>query len=202
MRERLKDLARDQLGTIGGGNHYVDILVDERDRVWIGVHFGSRGLGFKTATWFLEKGGAKDGMDVDPLVIPANSALGADYLACMHLAGRYAYAGRDWVCAETARLLGWKILEEVHNHHNFAWRETHGLGMCLYLAELDGFVVVEDRALARFKAALRERVIRVARLGGYGIPLTAEDLAVVPEEPAPAAVPSQPSLRRTRKRRT
>ena len=122
----LKDLARDQLGTVGGGNHYVDVLVDERDRVWIGVHFGSRGLGFKTATWFLEKGGAKDGMDVDPLVIPANSALGADYLACMHLAGRYAYAGRDWVCAETARLLGWKILEEVHNHHNFAWRETHG----------------------------------------------------------------------------
>lgn len=122
----LKDLARDQLGTVGGGNHYVDILVDEQDRVWIGVHFGSRGLGFKTATWFLEKGGAKDGMDVDPLVIPANSALGADYLACMHLAGRYAYAGRDWVCAETARRLGWKILEEVHNHHNFAWRETHG----------------------------------------------------------------------------
>jgi tRNA-splicing ligase RtcB len=85
----LKDLARDQLGTVGGGNHYVDILVDEQDRVWIGVHFGSRGLGFKTATWFLEKGGAKDGMDVDPLVIPANAALGADYLTCMHLAGRY-----------------------------------------------------------------------------------------------------------------
>ena len=122
----LKALARDQLGTIGGGNHYVDILIDELDRVWIGVHFGSRGLGFKTASWFLKKGGAKDGMDVDPLVISAESALGTDYLACMHLAGRYAYAGRDWVCAETARLLGANILEEVHNHHNFAWRETHG----------------------------------------------------------------------------
>ena len=122
----LKALARDQLGTIGGGNHYVDILIDELDRVWIGVHFGSRGLGFKTASWFLKKGGAKDGMDVDPLLISAESALGTDYLACMHLAGRYAYAGRDWVCAETARLLGANILEEVHNHHNFAWRETHG----------------------------------------------------------------------------
>ncbi|MDY0148961.1 MAG: RtcB family protein [Kiritimatiellia bacterium] len=122
----LKDLARDQLGTIGAGNHYVDILIDDQDRVWIGVHFGSRGLGFKTAAWFLKKGGAKDGMDVDPLVIPAASALGADYLACMHLAGRYAYAGRDWVCAEVARLMGASILEEVHNHHNFAWRESHG----------------------------------------------------------------------------
>lgn len=122
----LKALARDQLGTIGGGNHYVDILIDELDHVWIGVHFGSRGLGFKTASWFLKKGGAKDGMDVDPLLISAESALGTDYLACMHLAGRYAYAGRDWVCAETARLLGANVLEEVHNHHNFAWRETHG----------------------------------------------------------------------------
>lgn len=122
----LKALARDQLGTIGSGNHYVDILIDEKDRVWIGVHFGSRGLGFKTATWFLKKGGAKDGMDVDPLVISATSALGTDYLACMHLAGRYAYAGRDWVCAEVARLMGATILEEVHNHHNFAWRESHG----------------------------------------------------------------------------
>jgi tRNA-splicing ligase RtcB len=121
----LKEMAREQLGTIGGGNHYVDILVDEQERVWIAVHFGSRGLGHKTATWFLEKGGAKDGMDVEPLVIPATSALGEDYLACMHLAGRYAYAGRDWVCAEAARLLGWRIRDEVHNHHNFAWRETH-----------------------------------------------------------------------------
>ncbi|HHX97696.1 MAG TPA: RtcB family protein [Kiritimatiellia bacterium] len=121
----LKTMAREQLGTIGGGNHYVDILVDEQERVWIGVHFGSRGLGHKTASWFLQKGGAKDGMDVDPLVIPAKSALGEDYLACMHLAGRYAYAGRDWVCAETARLMGARILDEVHNHHNFAWRETH-----------------------------------------------------------------------------
>src|SRR5262249_29967365 len=34
--------------------------------------------------------------------------------------------GRDWVCAKVASLLGARILEEVHNHHNFAWRETHG----------------------------------------------------------------------------
>jgi tRNA-splicing ligase RtcB len=43
----------------------------------------------------------------------------------MQLAGRYAYAGRDWVCDEVARILGTNILEEVHNHHNFAWREDH-----------------------------------------------------------------------------
>jgi tRNA-splicing ligase RtcB len=121
----LKRMAQEQLGTIGSGNHYVDLLEDERGRVWIGVHFGSRGLGHKTATYFLKAAGAKDGMDVEPLVLPVNSTLGTDYLLCMNLAGRYAYAGRDWVCQEVARLLGATILDEVHNHHNFAWRETH-----------------------------------------------------------------------------
>jgi len=65
-------------------------------------------------------------MDVPPLVIEADSALGADYLASMELAGRYAYAGRDWVCDRVRRILGANVLEEVHNHHNFAWRENHG----------------------------------------------------------------------------
>lgn len=123
--KQLKPMASAQLGTIGSGNHYVDLFEDEQGRTWIGAHFGSRGFGHKTATYFLEAGGAKDGMEVDPLVLDARSSLGADYLACMTLAGRYAYAGRDWVCSEVARLLGATILEEVHNHHNFAWREVH-----------------------------------------------------------------------------
>ncbi len=121
----LKEMARGQLGTVGSGNHYVDLFTDEQDRVWIGVHFGSRGLGHKTATWFLEKAGAKDGMDVEPCVIPARSDLGEQYIECMHLAGAYAYAGRDWVCGRVARILGAEIVEEVHNHHNFAWHEVH-----------------------------------------------------------------------------
>lgn len=121
----LKEMARQQLGTVGSGNHYVDLFSDEHDRVWIGVHFGSRGLGHKIATWFLQAAGAKDGMDVEPCVIPAESDLGAGYLECMQLAGQYAYAGRDWVCQRVARILGAPIVEEVHNHHNFAWRETH-----------------------------------------------------------------------------
>lgn len=121
----LKQMARNQLGTVGSGNHYVDIFADEQERVWIGVHFGSRGLGHKTATFFLNAAGAKDGIDADPCVIPAGSELGADYLECMRLAGLYAYAGRDWVCARVARVLGANVLEEIHNHHNYAWRETH-----------------------------------------------------------------------------
>ncbi len=121
----LKEMARQQLGTVGSGNHYVDIFSDEQDRVWIGVHFGSRGLGHKIATFFLKEAGAKDGMDVDPCVLRADSNLGTDYLEAMRLGGLYAYAGRDWVCDRVARILGATIHEEIHNHHNFAWRETH-----------------------------------------------------------------------------
>jgi tRNA-splicing ligase RtcB len=43
----------------------------------------------------------------------------------MELAGRYAYAGREWVARKVVELLGGTELEMVHNHHNFAWRETH-----------------------------------------------------------------------------
>lgn len=120
-----KEMARAQLGTVGSGNHYVDIFEDEQGRVWVGVHFGSRGLGHKTATWFLRQAGATDAMDADPCILPVASDLGAQYLEGMRLGGLYAYAGRDWVCARVARILGGNILEEIHNHHNFAWRETH-----------------------------------------------------------------------------
>ena len=122
----LKGMAKAQLGTVGSGNHYVDIFHDEQDRVWIGVHFGSRGFGHKVASHFIREGGGKDGVNVDPVVLGARSQLGQDYIACMQLAGRFAYAGRDWVCGRVARILGANILEEVHNHHNFAWLEKHG----------------------------------------------------------------------------
>jgi tRNA-splicing ligase RtcB len=125
MRD-LKTTAADQLGTVGGGNHYVDLFVDEEQRIWVGVHFGSRGLGHKTATHFLKAAGGKDGMDVPPTVVEERSEIGHDYLAGMELAGRYAYAGREAVARHVVRgILGAKAVEEVHNHHNFAWRETH-----------------------------------------------------------------------------
>ena len=46
----LRQKAAAQLGTIGSGNHYVDLFTDEQDRVWLGVHFGSRGFGHGVAT--------------------------------------------------------------------------------------------------------------------------------------------------------
>lgn len=122
----LRDLARAQLGTVGSGNHYVDIFEDERERIWIGVHFGSRGFGHKIATRFLNRAGAKDDMDSAPVALDSRTQEGQDYIAAMKLAGRYAYAGRDWVCDRVAKILCARILDSVHNHHNFAWQEKHG----------------------------------------------------------------------------
>src|SRR5215471_19466407 len=122
----LKTMARNQLGTVGSGNHYVDLFEDEDGFVWIGVHFGSRGLGHKTATAFIKAAGGKDGIDVAPTVLHQDSDLGRQYLAGMTLAGQYAYAGREWVVEKVRSIVGGAVLDTVHNHHNYAWREQHG----------------------------------------------------------------------------
>jgi tRNA-splicing ligase RtcB len=121
----LKPMARSQLGTVGSGNHYVDLFEDEEGFVWIGVHFGSRGLGHKSATKYLKQAGGRDGMDVEPALVRADSELGRRYLAAMELAGAYAYAGREWVVEKVRSILGASIVDAVHNHHNYAWREEH-----------------------------------------------------------------------------
>ncbi len=117
--------ARAQLGTVGSGNHYVDLLRDETDFVWIGVHFGSRGLGHSTATRYLKAAGGKDGMHVAPAIVDEDGEIGQRYLAAMELAGRYAYAGREWVVERVRKIIGGDVTEIVHNHHNFAWNEVH-----------------------------------------------------------------------------
>jgi tRNA-splicing ligase RtcB len=123
---QLKHTARSQLGTVGSGNHYVDLFADEAGCVWVGVHFGSRGLGHKSATHFLKVAGGKEGMDVPPTVVSLATPLGQNYLAAMQLGGRYAYAGREYVARFVVReILRARILEEVHNHHNYAWEEEH-----------------------------------------------------------------------------
>src|SRR5690606_32661723 len=55
-RETMRQKARSQLGTIGSGNHFVDVLADDDGAVWIMAHFGSRGLGHTVASAFLGLG--------------------------------------------------------------------------------------------------------------------------------------------------
>ncbi|HEX6693230.1 MAG TPA: RtcB family protein [Longimicrobiales bacterium] len=127
-RSALRDKAREQLGTVGSGNHYVDVFADENDAVWVGVHFGSRGLGHTIASGFLalsqnEKWGAR--AKEAEILLPLDAPIGHDYWTLMNLAGDYAYAGREWVARKVVSILGGTEQELVHNHHNFAWREQH-----------------------------------------------------------------------------
>jgi tRNA-splicing ligase RtcB len=127
-RQALHTKARQQLGTVGSGNHYVDVFADETGAIWVGVHFGSRGFGHTVASSFLALGqGAQWGERVPEteVLLSLDRHLGHDYWHLMELAGRYAYAGREWVARKVVTLLGGRELELVHNHHNFAWKETH-----------------------------------------------------------------------------
>ncbi len=127
-RPALQDKARKQLGTVGSGNHYVDIFADERDRIWVGVHFGSRGFGHTVASSFLAIGqGAQWGQRVPEteVIFDLDTPAGHDYWELMKLAGRYAYAGREWAVRKAVEIIGGREVELVHNHHNFAWEEEH-----------------------------------------------------------------------------
>jgi tRNA-splicing ligase RtcB len=129
QREQLRAKARSQLGTVGSGNHYVDVFVDEEDRAWVGVHFGSRGFGFGVASGFLALGQDRawgERVPASEVLLDVTTPLGGAYWELMNLAGRYAYAGREWVARKVAALLGGREQELVHNHHNFAWVEEHG----------------------------------------------------------------------------
>src|SRR4029077_20266881 len=113
-QRKLAQLAESQLGTVGSGNHYVNVMEDEDGRIWVGVHFGSRGFGHKTASGFLAlaqglafDARAQEGeMDSPPVLFEVGSELGESYVAAMKLAGDYAYAGRDVVVGKGLGRLG------------------------------------------------------------------------------------------------
>jgi tRNA-splicing ligase RtcB len=126
--QNFKGKARKQLGTVGGGNHYVDVFTDNADRIWIGTHFGSRGFGHGVAMGFLalsqnQPWDAKV-KEIDAL-FDLDSEIGHAYWELMRLAGQYAHVGRQWVCEKVTQILGGTVLDSVANNHNFAWKEFH-----------------------------------------------------------------------------
>jgi tRNA-splicing ligase RtcB (3'-phosphate/5'-hydroxy nucleic acid ligase) len=132
-QRKLAKVAREQLGTVGSGNHYVNLMEDEAGKIWVGVHFGSRGFGHKTASGFLAlaqelafDAKAREGeMDSPPVLFPVDSDLGQSYISAMDLALEYAYAGRDVVVDKVLEILGAEATHEVHNNHNYAAKEEH-----------------------------------------------------------------------------
>jgi len=132
--------ARAQLGTSGSGNHFVEWGVLTLDKPDLGLeageylallsHSGSRGSGATVADFY-----SKLAMSIHPELPPElrrlawldlDSELGQEYWAAMNLMGRYAAANHAIIHRKVARALGEKPTATVENHHNFAWKETHG----------------------------------------------------------------------------
>ena len=126
-----------QLGTLGGGNHFIEVCLDEAGQVWVMLHSGSRGIGNALATYFIEL--ARRDIERQQIHLPdrdlayfrEGSEHFADYVAAVHWAQEYAYANRecmlDLVLAGLRRHLpGFAVTGEVVNcHHNYVAREAH-----------------------------------------------------------------------------
>jgi tRNA-splicing ligase RtcB (3'-phosphate/5'-hydroxy nucleic acid ligase) len=131
--------AADQLGTSGGGNHFVEwgIIEFDADDAQLGIakgkylallsHSGSRGFGATVAGYYtkLAKSLCKLPQEASNLAyLDMNSAEGQEYWLAMNLAGDYASACHDVIHNRLAKAVGGNVLAKVENHHNFAWKET------------------------------------------------------------------------------
>lgn len=126
-----------QMGTLGGGNHFIEVCLDEKKQVWVMLHSGSRGIGNAIATYFIEL--ARKDMERHMIHLPdrdlAYFAEGsehfADYVEAVHWAQDYAMANRqamlELVLAGLARHLPpfTVTTEAVNCHHNYVAREHH-----------------------------------------------------------------------------
>ncbi len=126
-----------QLGTLGGGNHFIEVCLDEAGNVWVMLHSGSRGIGNAIGTYFIEL--ARREAERDALLLPDRSlayfAEGArhfdDYVDAVGWAQDYAQVNRAemmaLVLAALARHLpAFEVTREAVNcHHNYVERERH-----------------------------------------------------------------------------
>ncbi|WP_440225477.1 RtcB family protein [Dokdonella sp. MW10] len=129
-----------QLGTLGGGNHFIEVCLDEEDRVWVMLHSGSRGTGNLIGTYFIER--AREELahrvlgfylpDKDLAFFMEGEPLFDDYVEAVSWAQDYARHNREAmmarVLAEMRHTLPRFQLDRVavNCHHNYVQRETHG----------------------------------------------------------------------------
>jgi tRNA-splicing ligase RtcB (3'-phosphate/5'-hydroxy nucleic acid ligase) len=126
-----------QLGSLGSGNHFVEVTVDERDRVWIFLHTGSRGVGNKIATTHIAS--AQRQMQSRAVTLPDRDLAyleeGSDefgaYIREMRWAQEFARLNREEIMDRCVEAVGRHVetpverLEEINCHHNYTTRETH-----------------------------------------------------------------------------
>ncbi|MDD7938585.1 RtcB family protein [Actinomycetospora lutea] len=124
-----------QLGTLGGGNHFIEVSVDEADRVWLFLHSGSRGVGNKIAQRHTavarEACAGVDLPDQDLAYLTEDTDEFWTYIRELRWAQHYALLNReemmDRVVRQTAEFVGTEVVEEerISCHHNYTVPETH-----------------------------------------------------------------------------
>lgn len=126
-----------QMGTLGGGNHFIEVCLDEANRVWVMLHSGSRGIGNALADYFIKL--AREDMerwmialpDRDLAYFPEGSEHFDDYVAAVLWAQEYAARNRQCMvdlvlAAMRRRLPPFEVTSEVVNcHHNYVAVENH-----------------------------------------------------------------------------
>jgi tRNA-splicing ligase RtcB (3'-phosphate/5'-hydroxy nucleic acid ligase) len=126
-----------QMGTLGGGNHFIELCLDEADRVWLMLHSGSRGVGNAIGTYFIEL--ARRDMERQDAHLPDRDLAylreGAqhfeEYVEAVGWAQDYATANRRAmmglvIAAARRHLPPFELAEEAVNcHHNYVQRERH-----------------------------------------------------------------------------
>lgn len=139
LLKQLKDKAYKQLGSSGGGNHFVEFGIVKLEnplpewklepKEYLGVlsHSGSRGLGANIAKHYTYLATKQCPLpkNVQHLAwLDLNTHDGQEYWLAMNLAGDYAKACHDDIHRRIAKALGKKVVVTIENHHNFAWKET------------------------------------------------------------------------------
>ena len=120
-----------QLGTLGSGNHFVEVCVDTRQQVWVVLHSGSRGIGNNIAMSFIKR--AKDENTEkleDRDLAGLHGSTFEQYIEMMEWAQLYAYANREFMmdaALADVRIIVDGVREEqrINCHHNFSAREVH-----------------------------------------------------------------------------
>lgn len=140
LLKRLKPKALKQMGTSGGGNHFVEFgeveILEEDPKIGLGKgkylgilsHSGSRGLGAEIAQYYVRRA-----VEQCPLPKEAqqlawldlSTHLGQEYWVAMNLAGDYASACHFDIHRRLVKAIGGRVKAKIENHHNFAWKEIY-----------------------------------------------------------------------------
>jgi len=124
------EAAKKQLGTLGGGNHFMEILYDSEERIWLMVHSGSRNFGYKTAQYYHKKALAFHPEYKDLAWIETDRKIGREYFDAMNFCVEFARQNRNHMLSTIVEIVESYLDKFEHTmpldiHHNFASLEEH-----------------------------------------------------------------------------